>query len=260
MNGENLKEKSTEELFELYRGTGNLAFKQEIVLRYVDMVRTIAVKLRGVYISFAEVEDIVNEGVITLMSAIDRFDVSKNVKFESYASLRIRGTIVDLARKQDWVPRSVRKMGKELDNAYQELYMALDRHPEDVEIAEKMGISIEKYHKLQRDMNLLNIMSLEALIQGFGDDEKQGDKILKDETIDASPEALLENQELKDILKNAIEKLKEKERLVVSLYYEKELNMRDIAQVLELSEPRVSQIHSSAIQKVKTEVESYYML
>jgi len=110
-----LKSKSIEDLFKLYRETGDIYIKQEIVMRYSGIVRTIAIQLRGVYASFTDMDDIINEGIIMLMQAVDKFDPGKNVKFESYASLRIRGAIVDLARKQDWVPRNVRKLGKAID-------------------------------------------------------------------------------------------------------------------------------------------------
>ncbi|WP_243158115.1 sigma-70 family RNA polymerase sigma factor [Aminipila terrae] len=162
-----LKSKSVEDLFKLYRETGDICIKQEIVMRYSGIVKTIAIQLRGVYVSFTDMDDIINEGIITLMHAVDKFDPGKNVKFESYASLRIRGAIVDLARKQDWVPRNVRKLGKAIDHAYSELYFKLGRYPTDQEVAENLGITEEKYYKALSETNLFNILSLDAIVDGL---------------------------------------------------------------------------------------------
>lgn len=251
-----LKEKTTEEIFELYRLNGEQELKQELVLRYVEVVRTIAIQLRGVYASFAELDDIVNEGIITLMQAIDRFDVSKNVKFESYASLRIRGAIVDLARKQDWVPRSVRKLGKAIDVTFSELYYQLGRYPTDEEVAAKLNISIEKYQKILGETNLFNILSLDALLDAVKE-ERHSEAFMRDKNASNMPEADIEKNELEEMLAKAIEGLRENEKLVVSLYYRDELNMKEIAKVMGISEPRVSQLHSAAIKKLKLNLSSY---
>lgn len=252
-----LKSKSADELFEIYRETKDIKVKQEIVLRYSPIVKTIAIQLRGVYISFAEMDDIINEGIITLMQAVDRFDVSKNVKFESYASLRIRGAIVDLARKQDWVPRNVRKLGKAIDKVYSEMYYELGRYPTDEEISEKLGITVEKYHKALRETNLFNVLSLDALVDGM-QEEGQNEKFLKDNSTDTLPAHRLEKKELQEMLQSAIEGLRDNEKTVVSLYYQKELNMKEIAKVMGISEPRVSQLHSAAIKKLRISLGNYY--
>lgn len=251
-----LKEKTTEEIFELYRLNGEQELKQELVLRYVEVVRTIAIQLRGVYAGFAELDDIVNEGIITLMQAIDRFDVSKNVKFESYASLRIRGAIVDLARKQDWVPRSVRKLGKAIDVTFSELYYQLGRYPTDEEVAAKLNISVEKYQKILGETNLFNILSLDALLDAVKE-ERHSEAFMRDRNAENMPEADMEKNELEEMMAKAIDSLRENEKLVVSLYYTDELNMKEIANVMGISEPRVSQLHSSAIKKLKLNLSGY---
>ncbi len=248
--------RTTEELFELYRKDKEKHIKQEIVLRYCDMVRTIAIQLRGVYVSFAELDDVVNEGIIALMQAIDRFDPEKNVKFETYASLRIRGTIVDLARKQDWVPRGVRKMSKQIDGAIAEFYYEHARFPSDEEVAKKLGLSLEKYQKVLGETGLFNILSLDALIDGTGEDGPN-DSFLKDESKQAMPGAALEDKEMQQMLINAIGELKENEQMVISLYYRDELSMKEVAKVLKVSEARVSQIHSLAIKKMKLKLVEY---
>ncbi|MFV0515944.1 MAG: sigma-70 family RNA polymerase sigma factor [Aminipila sp.] len=252
-----LKNKTVSELFNLYRETGDIYVKQELVMRYSGMVKTIAVQLRGVYASFTDIDDIVNEGIITLMQVVDKFDPSKNVKFESYASLRIRGAIVDLARKQDWVPRNIRKLGKAIDQSYSELYFVLGRYPTDEEVADKLGITVEKYYKALSETNLFNVLSLDAIVAGI-QDEGQNEKVLKDHNVDGLPSHNLEQKELQQMLKESVEHLRENEQLVVSLYYRKELSMKEIAKVMGISEPRVSQLHSTALKKLRLNLESYY--
>jgi len=252
-----LKMMSVEELFKQYKISQDMTVKQEIVLRYSGIVKTIAIQLRGVYISFAEMDDIINEGIITLMQVIDKFDSSKNVKFETYASLRIRGAIIDLARKQDWIPRNVRKLGKSIDQTLSDLYFALGRYPTENEMAEQLGISLEKYHKVLSETNLFNILSLDALVDGL-QEEGQNEKFLKDQSLDSVPTYNLERKELAQMIKNAIQDLKENEQLVVSLYYNKELSMKQIAGVMGISEPRVSQLHAAALRKLRLSLGNYY--
>ena len=123
---------------EEYRTTGNINLRNDIILRYLELVRVIAVSLRNIYSKYASIDDIINEGVIALMSAIDTFDTDKNVKFETYANLKVKGAIIDYVRKQDWVPRQVRRFGKDMEAAYNELYITLDRRPSNEEIAQHM--------------------------------------------------------------------------------------------------------------------------
>lgn len=118
-----------------------------MVLRYTDLIKSAAIQVRGVYSSFAQVDDIVNEGILTLLNAIDKYDPSKGVKFETYVSKRIRGMVIDLARKQDWIPRTIRQRGREIDKAISELTTLLGRHPTEVEVAAKLGITKERYQR-----------------------------------------------------------------------------------------------------------------
>ena len=123
-----------------YRETGDISIRNEIVMRYLDLVRVIALSLRNVYIKYAGTDDIINEGVIALISAIDSFDLERGVKFETYANIKIKGAIVDFVRKQDWIPRNVRTFGRDLDIAYNELFTKLGRHPKNAELAEHLGL------------------------------------------------------------------------------------------------------------------------
>ena len=138
--------------------------KWEIVLRYEDIVKYVAMQVRGIYSGFAQVEDIINEGLITLLKAIDKFDLSQGVKFETYVSKRIRGMIIDLARKQDWVPRTVRKRAKEIDEATADLANQLGRYPTSSEMAAYLNISEERYQKDLSCIAMNNLISLESLL------------------------------------------------------------------------------------------------
>ncbi|MCL2539258.1 MAG: sigma-70 family RNA polymerase sigma factor, partial [Oscillospiraceae bacterium] len=162
------EDKTNEQLIAEYQETSDEKLRQEILIRYSYIVRMIAMQMRGLYLDFTEIEDVVNECFITMMSAIDRFDASKNVKFETYASLRMRGTIIDLVRKNDWLPRRIRKTAKEIDNAEIELFNSLGRHPTNREMAEHLGLGLEKYLKILGETNLYNVVSLDELTESFG--------------------------------------------------------------------------------------------
>ena len=245
----------TETLLALYKETGNQDLKWPLVLRYEKLLRRIALQICGVYNSFAQVDDIIHEGVITLMSAVDKFDPDKGIKFETFVSKRIRGMIIDLARQQDWLPRRLRKRAKEIDQAVNELYGDLGRFPTDVEISRKLDISPAKYREDLMNLNLSNIISLEALFDNR--DPGYADSLLPSSSSNAQPDLSLQEKEFKEILVEAIHSLRENEQLVLSLYYQKELNMREIAHVMDISEPRVSQIHSKAIHKLRVYLEQY---
>lgn len=244
----------TDELLSLYKRTGIQEYKWPLVLRYEGLIKSIALQICGVYNGFAQVDDIVNEGIITLMNSVDKFDPAMGVKFETYVSKRIRGMIIDLARQQDWLPRSVRKRSKEIDQAVSSLSNHLSRFPTDQEIANHLGVSVEKYREDAAATALCNIVSLEAIFERRG----EGDTGISLPAGDADmPEANLQQKELREQLGAGIRTLRENEQLVLSLYYERGLNMRNIAQVMEISEPRVSQIHSRAIQKLRVYLAPY---
>ena len=155
----------TQELLLLYKSTGLEELKWPLVLRYTGLVKSIALQIRGVYSSFAQVDDIIQEGLLALVSALEKFDPEKETKFETYVSKRVRGSVIDLARRQDWVPRSVRRKAKEMDQASSELFNQLGRSPTDEEMARKMGISQEKYQEELSQTALCNVLSLDSLFE-----------------------------------------------------------------------------------------------
>lgn len=244
----------TDELLSLYKRTGIQEYKWPLVLRYEGLIKSIALQICGVYNGFAQVDDIVNEGIITLMNSVDKFDPEKGARFETYVSKRIRGMIIDLARQQDWLPRSVRKRSREIDQAVSSLSNHLNRFPTDGEIAEYMGLSVEKYREDAAATALCNIVSLEALFERRSEGDT-GVSLPAGE--EESPEASVQQKELREQLGAGIRTLRENEQTVLSLYYERGLNMRNIAQAMDISEPRVSQIHSRAIQKLRVYLDPY---
>lgn len=245
----------TPALLELYKSTGDENLKWPLVLRYEGLIKSAALQIRGVYSSFAQIEDIINEGILMLLNAVDKFDPSKGVKFETYLSKRIRGMVIDLARKQDWVPRNVRQRAKEIERAAAELASELGRYPTSAEIAQHLGISQERYQKDAANIALSNILSLDVLLDTRENDGYQMEVPSSDTR--GQPELALQERELQNVLAEGITKLRKNEQIVLSLYYEKNLHLKEIAQVLEVSEPRVSQIHTRAIQKLRTYMETY---
>lgn len=229
----------TQELLRLYKETGDEALKWPVVLRYTDLIKSAAIQVRGVYSSFAQVDDIVNEGILTLLNAIDKYDPSKGVKFETYVSKRIRGMVIDLARKQDWIPRTIRQRGREIDKAISELTTLLGRHPTEVEVAAKLGITKERYQKDIAGIALSSVLSLDLLMDAREADDFRVEVPSRD--TQTQPEKALETQELQQKLAEGIQMLSRNEQIVLSLYYEKNLHMKEIAQVMDLSSPRISQ-------------------
>jgi len=236
---------SVDALFEEYRRNPSDELKWEIVMRHSGIVRNIALQIQGVYCTFAQLDDIINEGLITMAKAVDKYDSSIG-KFETYIAKRIRGMIIDLARQQDWVPRPVRRRAKEIERANSELYNQLGRFPTDQEVAQYLGISEDEYQDAMANSSMYSVVSLEETLEGC-------ERISSSEETAAEmmPEASLERMEMLDELTDAISSLRENEQIVLSLYYQKDMKMKDIAEILGVSHARASQIHTRAIQKLK---------
>ena len=245
----------TEALLRLYKQTGDESLKWPLVLRYEGLIKNAALQVRGVFSSFAQVDDIVNEGIITLLSAVDKFDPDKGAKFETYVAKRIRGMVVDLARKQDWLPRNIRQRAKEIDDAVSALSNELGRYPSEREVADRLGVPLERYQKDAARTALNNTLSLDALMDASDLETYRFELPSDDER--GQPEAALQDRELQETLAAGIASLQKNEQIVLSLYYEKNLHMKEIAQVMELSEPRISQIHARAIQKLREYMNGY---
>ena len=240
---------TNEELLDEYMHNRSREIKEELILRYIPLVRQIAKQMWNVYSNFSQIDDIINEGVFVIMTALDRYEVDKNVKFESYVVKRLRGMVIDLARKQDWLTRGERKIAKNMENVRDRLYECLERPPTDEEVAGELGITLKHYYEQQQRIALFNVISL----------DETADKKWKDSVPvvgeESDPELQSLRNEKKDCLRRGIEALGENERLVISLYYEQELSIKEIAGVMGVSKPRISQIHINALKKLKTYME-----
>lgn len=241
-----VNEKRTE-LWIKYSQTNDPAIKDKLILEYAHIVKYVAGRLSIYFGSNVEYDDLMGYGVFGLIDAIDKFDLSKGVKFETYASLRIRGSIIDSIRELDWVPRSLRQKNKELERVYTELENMLGRSATDEEVARKLGISIKDLNKLLNEVNLSSMVSLEEFLEQNYEVGTINSSVNKEER----PEGYIEITEVKRMLVDAIERLPEKESKVVSLYYFNDLTLKEISAIMKVSESRISQLHTKAILRLK---------
>ena len=200
-----------------------------------------------------EYEDLVSYGVFGLIDAIDKFDTNKDVKFETYASLRIRGSILDQIRKMDWIPRTVRQRQRKIDEAIKSLEARTGKTPTDEMLAEELGVSGEELLSWQSQLKVTNVVSLNEFVESGnepGMDAKGNFRF-------AQPEEVIAETELKRMLKDAMQLLTEKEQKVILLYYYEDLTLKEISRVLEVSESRISQLHTKALQKMKKKMGPY---
>ena len=202
-----------------------------------------------------EYEDLVSYGIFGLIDAIDKFDCLKEVKFETYASLRIRGAILDQIRKMDWIPRTIRQKQKKIETGFGEAVQETGHAASDEEIAKRLGITEEEYLDWQSQMKITGLVSLNEYME-------QGSDVSQDYSSHTAmrfeaPEERVEKAELTKVLGEALELLTEKERKVITLYYYEDLTLKEISRVLEVSESRISQLHTRALQKMKTKMGNY---
>ena len=242
-------------LLEEYAKTKSADTREKIILEYAPLVKVVAGRL-SVYLGYnVEYEDLVSYGIFGLIDAIDKFDFLKDVKFETYASLRIRGAILDQIRKMDWIPRTIRQKQKKIDAAIREIETKYGRSATDEEIASGLGISGEEYLEWQSQMKITNVVSLnEFLEQGSEVPNESGQS--RSTQFD-SPEEVLEREELKKMLAESLELLTEKEQKVIVFYYYEDLTLKEISNILGVSESRISQLHTRALQKMRTKMANY---
>lgn len=234
-----------DDLWIKYMETKDKKLKKLLIENYIELVKVVSGRMYNFYGSQVEYDDILGYGVLGLIDSIDRFDLSKNVKFETYAQIRIRGEIIDNIRKLDWIPRSLRKKSKDLQDAISKLENKLGKTPSNEELANYLKVSLEEIESTLSDISTFNITSLEETIL------ENGDYNFAEGQSSNTPEDLYEQKEMKKILAESISKLDENEQKVISLYYYEELTYREIGYILNLSESRISQIHSKSILKIK---------
>lgn len=223
--------------------------RERRIIKYVPLVKNIVGRIAMKLPSHVGKDDLINAGVIGLMSALEKFDETRNVLFETYAGFRIRGAILDELRSRDIVSRSDRNKEARLEEAFESLQRDLGRHPTDEEVSDYLDIPLGEYYKLLNEAKGVSILSRDDLPPDYCETHTRSDVL---EKIDENnPFALLSRSELKGTVKDAIESLPEKEGLVLSLYYYEELTLKEIGLVLELSESRISQLHSQAILRLR---------
>ena len=250
-----MDEAGKKRLWEEYAKAKSPEVREKIILEYAPLVKVVAGRL-SMYLGYnVEYEDLVSYGIFGLIDAIDKFDCLKDVKFETYASLRIRGAILDQIRKMDWIPRTIRQKQKKIDAVIKEIEIKYGRSATDEEISAGLGITGEEYLEWQSQMKITNVVSLnEFLEQGseVPNEAGQGRSAQFD-----SPEEVLERDELKKMLTEALELLTEKERKVIVLYYYEDLTLKEISNILGVSESRISQLHTRALQKMRGKMGNY---
>jgi len=248
-----MDEAGRKELWDEYSRTKSPEVREKIILEFAPLVKVVAGRL-SMYLGYnVEYDDLVGYGIFGLIDAIDKFDSMKEVKFETYASLRIRGAILDQIRKMDWIPRTIRQKQKKIDAVIKEIEAAKGRNATDAEIAKGLGITEDEYLEWQSQMKITNVVSLNEYLE-------QGSEVSMEYNHTSqfdSPETVLEKGELKKILGEALELLTEKERKVIVLYYYEELTLKEISNILEVSESRISQLHTRGLQKMKTKMGKY---
>ncbi|MBC5713262.1 FliA/WhiG family RNA polymerase sigma factor [Roseburia sp. BX1005] len=248
-----MKTVDKEKLWEAYQKNPSCEIREKIILEYAPLVKVVAGRL-SMYLGYnVEYDDLVGYGIFGLIDAIDKFDAAKDVKFETYASLRIRGSILDQIRKMDWIPRTVRQKQKKLDEAIKKIEMQTGRNASEEEIAKEIGISDDELSIWQSQLKVTNVVSLNEYVE-------QGTEPVMDAKNNShfiQPEEKVQENELKQVLKDTLKLLTEKERRVIELYYYEELTLKEISKVLEVSESRVSQLHTKALLKMKKKMGNY---
>lgn len=240
-------------LWQEYACTKSADIREKLILEYAPLVKLVAGRL-SMYLGYnVEYEDLVSYGIFGLIDAIDKFEYTKAVKFETYASLRIRGAILDQIRKMDWIPRTIRQKQKQIDAAMKEFELTHGRQATDAELADQLGINEDEFAEWQTQMKVTNVVSLNEFMEQGSDVANKKDS----SSHFVQPDEAYEQNELKEVLKDALTLLTEKERRVIELYYYEELTLKEISSVLEVSESRISQLHTRALQKMKNKLGKY---
>lgn len=240
-----------DETWRTYMETGDRSCRETLVLSYVSLVKAVIGRMSVRRLPGTDYDDLVSNGIIGLMDAIDRFDPSKGARFEVYAAARIRGAILDACRKDDWVPRSVRQTAKQLERVYSIVENRLGRSADDVEIASEMGCSLDELDKMLKEIDASHVMSLDERVPGTDQDDSLAFSDRIEDASSPAPEDLVAEASAVELLTEAINRLPERERLIVSLYYQDGLTLKEIGEVLGVTESRVSQLHTKAILRLR---------
>ncbi len=236
---------------------GPSSLREKMIEKYAPLIKYIALRMALRLPPHISVDDLFNVGAIGLLDALDKFDPNKKVQFRTYAEIRIKGAMLDELRSLDWVSRSVRQKAARIEKAYQALEKKKGDSVEDEEVAEEMGISLEEYYKLLNETQRVSLLDIDSVMMKLSEvpEEDLFDLIMDEKG--NNPLQLLGLEELKKVLAQAVESLSPKERRVIELYYYEELNLREIAEVLNYTESRICQIRGKAILKLRSKLKYY---
>ncbi len=239
---------SLEELWERFKETGSLPAREQLIVHYAPLVKYVASRVATGLPANVEQADLVSYGIFGLIDALEKFDRSREIKFETYAIPRIRGAIIDELRSLDWVPRSVRFKAREVEKAHTELEAKLKQAPSDAEVAEHLGVSLPELHEIVTQISFVTVTALEEVVSTGAD---RGESLsLLDTLADMAaidPSSGIEGNETRMMLSAAINSLSEREKIVITLYYFEGLTLAEIGEVLGVTESRVCQIHTKAV-------------
>lgn len=245
---------SEEELWREYRATNNSEIRNMLVARYAPLVRYVAGKISIGLPNHVEYDDLVGYGVFGLFDAVNKYDPGKHVKFKTYAVTRIRGAIFDELRSIDWVPRSVRQKSRELEESVRKLESSLGRAASDKEVANEMGVTMKELDSTLMKISATSLLSLND-VRYSGDDNMAislGDTITSSEA--TYPDLVIEKEEMKNVIVSAIQELPDNEKKVLILYYFEDLTLKEIGKVMEVTESRISQLHTKAIIRLRAKL------
>lgn len=228
--------------------TRDVSLRNELVLDYSFVVKNVAKSTRGYYANYATFDDIVSQGIITLIDCLEKYDRSKNMEFEPYAFVRIRNATIDYIRKSDFLPRRVRQRAKQINQAHTDLSHELMREPTDVELAQYLDMGVDELSRHYGEVANANLLSMEE-IEAFVGNEDGMD--FESSGTSTDPKQIFDQKVMQGLLKEAIDSLPEREQIIVSLYYYENLKLKEIAEVLDVTEARVSQLHSKILLKLK---------
>lgn len=249
-------EREVEKLWEKYFADKSVENKNALLLHYLYLVRRIVLRMMPVYKSQNDYDDLLSNGVIGLMDAIGKYDMFRNVKFETYASKRIQGEILDYMRKQDFISSSMRSRIKKVKQAYEDMAVELGREPSAEEVSKRVELTSAQVTEALDNEYMYSIIHFESVVAG-GSGGEQPIKVIdtvQDTNEDNSPEQSLEKKEMLKLLATVLDELPETEKMVIELYYKKELLLKEIAYILNVTESRVSQIHSKAIKRIQAKM------
>jgi RNA polymerase sigma factor for flagellar operon FliA len=242
-------------LWEKFKATGDSSTRERLILHYSPLVKYVAGRVGVSLPPNIEQADLVSYGIFGLIDAIEKFDITRAIKFETYAISRIRGAIIDELRAIDWIPRSVRYKAREVERAYAALEGELHRTPTEPEVAERLGMSLDELHQVFSQVSYVNVVALDELLTVGGE---KGDKLSLVDTLEDTkaedPVAAFETEETKFLLARAINQLPEREKIVVTLYYYEGLTLAEIGRVLGVTESRICQMHTKAVLQLRAKM------